>query len=223
MSSMGRNIKHWILYQIKTAGITFGLIIALCAFVALVSGDAVLDSFFTILPVYLTMMATFSIIVNGFTGVSVIFPITVSFGAKRKESIYAMTLSVHLTAIVEYGVSLAALLYVKPQYLDLVKGLWPAIIAVICMVLAFGNLVAMLSNKYGRMAGMICYIVIVLIAAVSIGFLIGMVADKIQTTVISVLPLAISTVAAIVMIGFDALSTYLLYKSVKVKDLTFVS
>ncbi len=223
MNSMARNLKHWMLYQLKTAGVTFLMIIGLTALFAFSNGGKFIDNFLKILPMYLGLMATFSIIVNGFTGISVIFPVTVSFGATRKHSIYAMVLAVHVIAIVEYGIAGAALLYTKPEFLELAKFLWPGFIALIAFVLALGNFIALLSNKFGRMAGMICYVVIVLLATIGVVVGISVVASKVDVSTAMVFPLAISTVAAIIMVVLDVISTYFLYRSIRVKDLTFVS
>lgn len=223
MNSMARNLKHWMLYQAKTAGITFLMIIGLTALFAFSSGGSYVDNFLKILPMYLGLMATFSIIVNSFTGISVIFPVTVSFGATRKHSIYAMVISVHLVAIVEYGITAAALLYTKPELIEMAKLLWPGFIAVIAFVLSLGNFIALLSNRFGRVAGMICYVAIVFLSVVGIVFGISLLASKVEFSTAMMFPLAISTVVAIIMIVIDVVSTYLLYRSIKVKDLTFVS
>lgn len=224
MNSMTRNIKHWFVYQVKTAGITFGMIILMVAFMAFAEGGNFSAQFLKYLPMYLGMMATFSIIVNGFTGISVIFPITISFGATRKESIIAMALSVHMVAVVEYGCCVLAAVALKKELLQVLAVLWPGVIAVVAFVLFLGNLVSMLSNKFGRVAGMICYMVIVVLAVIAI--VIGMVMmnrSSVNLAIAGVIPMAIATVAALIAIGLDVLSIRWMYQSVKTKDLTFTS
>lgn len=225
MSSMGRNLKHWLFYQAKTAGLTFVMIIGMVSVFAFASGGNFIEKYLEILPLYLGLMATFSIIVNGFTGISVIFPVTVSFGAKRRDSVVAMALSVHVVAVIEYGITFLALYFAKPEIGILLKELWPIFIAVICFVLALGNLVALLSNRFGRVAGMICYAIIILVAVVGIimgmNLLLG--TETFNFNAASVVALGIATIASLVFLALDVLSTYWLYKSVKEKDLTFAS
>lgn len=221
MTGLSRNIKYWMTYIVKSSASVLAMIIGIVAVSAFFDGSDFMITFTEQLPMYLLMMCMMIVVVFGFTNITVIYPVTISFGSRRSTSIVGMALSTHICTVVLAGLALASALYTRPNMKQTVALLWPALIGLFCLLMFLGNMVAVLSNRFGRVAGMIFYIIFIL--AVTIGtimFLDAELLDKLITMAM-ISPFAIATVFCVVGILLDILGVWLLYRSVAKKDFSF--
>jgi len=221
MSGFGRSFKFWGWYYAKTDALTALMIVAMVVFMAFVDGGNFMETFATLLPLYLGMMVVMEVIVFGFTSITVLFPFAVGFGAKRDTCMYAKTIFEHIVFMVNAAFAIAAFVWSKPEYKDYLVLAIPLLFAVMGLLLSAGNLVALFSGKFGRTAGMIVYIVfVVLCVAGSIAFISSDMIEPLLNTLLYS-SFSVSVVLATVCILIDLLSAYLLYISVRNKDLIF--
>lgn len=221
MDGFGRNFKFWGWYYCKTDAITALMIVGMVVVMAFLDGGNFLETFATLLPLYLGMMLVMEVIVFGFTSITVLFPFAVGFGAKRDTCIWAKTLFEHIVFIVNAAIAIAAFLWTNPEYANMLALAIPLLFALMGVLLSAGNLVALFSNKFGRTAGMIIYIVFVAVMVfVAVLFIAdGMLEPLIKTFLYS--SFSLSIVLAVVCLAIDIFTAYLLLLSVKNKDLTF--
>lgn len=222
MTGLERDIKYWLFYICKVSLTTFAMIIGIVAVMSFADGSGFVETFFSTLPLYLILMCTLMVIVNGFTNITVVFPITVSFGSRRKTSVYGMAIANHIINLVCWIIALISLYYAYPEYRMLMPGLWPVFIAIFCFMMFLGNLVAVFSNRFGRTAGMVVYIAFVILLTMAVVMFVGN--QAILETVMTAAMInffGLGIVIALVCVALDALSVWLLYRGVAKKDLSF--
>ena len=221
MESLMRNLKYWAWYYVKTDALTTLMIVGIVVLYAFADGGDFLETFLTMLPLYLGMMLVMEVIVFGFTSITVLFPMAVGLGAKRSSCIAAKAMFEHVVFIINAAMVLIGLAYSQPAIRDYIIVAIPLMIALMGLLMTAGNLVSLFSNKFGRTAGMIIYIVFV--AVISVGGMLFVMSDAAVTLAMTMMYtlFAFSVVVAVVCLGLDALSAYWLYLSVKNKDLNF--
>lgn len=222
MTGLERNIKYWLFYICKVTLTSFAMIIGIVAFMSFSDGSGFVATFTKMLPLYLILMSVLMVIVNGFTNITVVFPVTVSFGARRKSSVYGMAIANHIISIVLWTVALGSFYYAYTEYRMVIAALWPMLIGIFCLMMFLGNLVAVFSNRFGRTAGMIFYIVFVILVTVLVVTFIneaGALGALLTVAMVNIFGLGI--IIAVVCILLDVLGVWLLYRGVAKKDLSF--
>jgi len=222
MSIYTRALKFWLGFFLQCTGIIFGMIVLIVALTSLFDGGDFLTVFLRDLPVYLLMACVMMIMVYGFTAISIYFPMSVTFGSRRSPSIIMMCISEHIISIVAMAVSFGALLYTKPELRDIAKACWPFVVAVLAAIMVAGNLVSLLSNRFGRVVGIIIYIVMVFSISVCLGLVLSGTAVDLLEKVASFNVFGLGVLATVIVIILDILSVYGLLLSVRKKDLELV-
>ena len=223
MTGLERNLKYWFFYIAKTMGLTYLMIIGICAFMSFVDGGNFMEVFAKNVVMYLIMASGMSIIAFGFTNITTIFPVTVSFSSRRSSSLIAMNVAQHVFCLLSFAFAFACAVYVYPDIRPYVGACIPAIIGATCLLFFMGNIVAFLSDRFGRTLGMVLYIVFVL--AVSVGCVFGIaVLTRGEGALFAALVTNINALGVIVCavgILLDALGIWLLAAGTKNKDIKF--
>lgn len=222
MTGLERSIKYWLFYTCKVSLTTIGMIIGIVAVISFFDGSGFVATFTKTLPLYLVLMCTLMVIVNGFTNITVIFPVTVSFGARRRTSVQGMAIANHLINLCCWLIAFASFYYAYPDYRSIIPALWPLLIAVFCFLMFLGNMVAVFSNKFGRTAGMIFYCVFVIACTGTASYFIGS-RENLGTILNAVFfnLFGLGIIVAVVCAFLDVLSVWFLYRGVANKDLSF--
>lgn len=219
---MERNLKYWFLYIGKTSLQVFGMIVGIVAVCAFFDGGNFFDRFISQLPMYLGMMCMMVVVVvYGFTNITTIFPMTVSLGARRSSSIIAMMIVNHVIFTILLAIAVASLIYSTPGLGEFVGVAWPLFIGVAALLMFLGNLVGVFSNRFGRTAGMIFYIVFVILMSVGAGLATAFLGktDFVKAAITSATGLFF--LIAVVGVLLDIFSVWLTIKSVAKKDISF--
>lgn len=221
MESLVRNFKFWTWYYAKTDALTTVMIIVMVAITSFADGDNFFEAFFTMLPLYLILMIVMEVIVFGFTSITVLFPFAVGMGAKRSSCIVAKVLLEHIVFIINVAVAVTVLAITKPEMKQYILIAIPLAIAAMGILMLTGNLVALLSNKFGRTAGMIFYIIFVILCV--FGIMLAITSDFAVNLALTLMynTFSFGVLIAVLALLLDAGSAYLLYISVKTKDLNF--
>ncbi len=218
---MERNLKYWAYYICKTSAQVVAMIIGMVAIISFFDGAGFFDAFITNLPLYLLLMCLMVVVVYGYTNITTVFPITVAFSSRRKTSIYGMMLVNHIIFAVLMTLSVLSLMYSQEAVRELMPALWPLFIGGSALLMFFGNMVGVFSNKFGRVAGMIVYIIFVVILSVGFGLVIGFMGRSGMLEVLMAFQGGLLIIISIAGVLLDLLSIWLTAKCVEKKDITF--
>lgn len=221
MGIYGRNMKYWMVMIGKTFLVIFGMILAIIAINALASGGSLIEEFIQTAPRYLVMMAALMTIALAYSNICVVFPLTVTFGTRRTPSVVSMLISEHIFVFIAFMIAGISFFYSFREFDNLLPALLPIVIAVVCLMMFLSNLVALLSSALGRVAGMICYFVsIIVVTALSVILIVSEI-DKVIAALEtgSVILYVVAAIALAVLL--DVGTAALLVLHVKKKDLSF--
>lgn len=218
---MERNLKYWAYYICKTSAQVVAMIIGIVAVTSLFDGAGFVNAFITNLPTYLLMMCLMIVVVYGYTNITTVFPVTVAFSTRRKSSIYGMMLVNHIIFAVLMTISVLSLMYSQPAIKELMPVLWPGVVGASALLMFFGNMVGVLSNKFGRTAGMIFYVIFVVMISIGFGVVMGLMGRSGIMDVLMVNQGGLLILISIVGVLLDIFSIWLTAKCVENKDITF--
>ena len=148
MTGLERNIKYWFSYVGKSIGQIYLMIIGIVAVMSFFDGRDFLTTFSKNLVMYLVMASAMSIMVFGFTNITVIFPTTVSFSSKRSTSLIGMNVAQHVMCLLSFAVAFLFGLYTEPNLRPMAGPLIPIIIGGVCFLFFIGNIMAVLSDRF---------------------------------------------------------------------------
>lgn len=223
MTGLERNIKYWFFYIGKTMGLTYLMIIGICAFMSFFDGGNFLETFSRNIVIYLLMASGMSIMAFGFMNITTIFPITVSFSSRRSSSLIGMNVAQHVFCLLSFAFAFACFLYISPDSRPYAGAAAPLVVGVVCVLFFMGNIVAFLSDRFGRGLGMVLYFVFVMVVCVGAIF-VGMAATKKGSTLIPALLTNVGALSVIICaagIILDAIGIWLLAVGIKNKDIKF--
>lgn len=223
MSGFERSLKHWFWYQAKTSAVTVLMIIGICAVTAFFDGNF-MESFFKMLPGYMAMMAAMTTIVYGFSNITVNFPLSVSFSARRKNSLIAMNIAQQVIALILFAIAALSYLYGNPDLKEAAMVVWPGALGAAFLLLFFGNIVGIFSNKFGRTFGMIAYVIFVFLMVIVAMCVINIAGRDDSTIFINSVLMNVSgwcVIAGLVGFALDILSVWIMYLTIKKKDISF--
>ena len=223
MTGLERNLKYWFTYIGKTMGLTYLMIIGICAVMSFFDGGNFLDTFSKYIVTYLIMASGMSIIAFGFTNITTIFPLTVSFGSRRSTSLIGMNVAQHVMCMLSFAFALLCGLYRSPEARAYVGILIPVVIGGVCLLFFMGNIVAFLSDRFGRTIGMILYVVFIMAVSVGAAIFVGGLSKGEGSIFRAIIDNAtyLGFVICVVGILLDCLGIWLLAAGIKKKDLKF--
>ena len=223
MTGLERNIKYWIFYIGKTMGLTYLMIIGICAFMSFFDGGNFMEVFSKNIVTYLIMASGMSIIAFGFMNVTTIFPITISFSSRRSSSLIGMNVAQHVFCLLSFAFAFACFLYISPEIRPYAGAAAPAVFGGVCVLFFMGNIVALLSDRFGRALGMVLYMIFVLAVCVGSIFLVTALTRKESTLLPALLTNvgALSVIICAAGIILDAIGIWLLAVGIKNKDIKF--
>ena len=220
MTGLERNIKYWFYYVGKSMGLIYLMILGIVAVTSLLDGDNFMDRFSSNIAIYLTMASAMSVIVFGFTNITIMFPLTVSMSSRRSSSLIGMSVAQQIICLLSFVVSFLCALYKWPVLKEMLGVVIPAGLGVVGVVFFLGNIVAVLSERFGRTLGMILYIVFVML--VTFGCVMGM--NLLGTDTFKVAAANAGAVAIIICaagILLDVLGIWLLSEGINKKDIKY--
>ena len=222
-SIYSRNMKFWLLYFVKTTAMVFALITGMVAFMTIMSGEPFLQEFSKNIATYFIMASVLTVMVYGFTCLTVFVPLGVSFGTRRKPSIICMSIAEHIVLLFAFAVSIVLLAIANKDLGPLLLAFLPFVVAFILFIMFLGNLISVFSNRFGRTAGMIVYIFAVFVCSAGLGVLIGARGDVLEILLglVTFNPVMLGTTVAVVFLGLDVLSVFFMIKGLNKKELSF--
>lgn len=116
-----------------------------------------------IVPLYLIIMVVLMNFITAMNCVSVIMPMTVSFGSTRKSSFWGMVISEHLFNIAFLAVVYVCCYFISGDWFN--SFLMPFVLSVVgylVIMISLGNLVGVISLKYGKTKGAVIYVIFIL-------------------------------------------------------------
>ncbi|MBO4615714.1 MAG: hypothetical protein J5717_00025 [Lachnospiraceae bacterium] len=223
MTGLERNIKYWFFYIGKTMGLTYLMIIGICAFMSFFDGGNFMEVFSKNIVTYLIMASGMSIMAFGFMNITTIFPITVSFSSRRSSSLIGMNVAQHVFCLLSFALAFACYLYISPDVRPYAGAASPLVVGIVCILFFMGNIVAYLSDRFGRTLGMILYMVFVLAVCIG-GIIVGVAVVRKGSSLIPALLTSIGALSVIICaagIILDAIGIWLLAAGIKNKDIKF--
>lgn len=220
MTGLERNIKYWFSYVGKSLGLIYLMIIGIVAVTSLLDGDNFMDRFSSNIAIYLTMASAMSVIVFGFTNITVMFPVTVSMSSRRSSSLIGMNVAQQVLCLLSFVVSFLCALYKWPVLGEMLSLVIPVGIGVVGVLFFLGNIVAFLSERFGRTLGMILYIVFVM----AITFTVVMCAGLIGSDTFMVAATNLNAIAILICAGgilLDVVGIWILAAGVNKKEIQF--
>ena len=217
MKGLGRNLRYWFVYCAKTIGLVWLMMVGIVAVTSFFDGDFQLETFCTNLAIYFGMSCILINFVYAFTNVTTIFPITISNGTRRGVSLLAMILVQHIMLAIGLVFSAGALLFTDSNLMGLLIELWPMSLAGFFIMMGLSSLIALLCGKFGRVLGIIIYILAVVACVVL--FTLGFIVDYFDAFKLLTMPAMISILAGSVV--FDVIIGLLLYASTRKSEIKF--
>ena len=163
MTGFDRNLKYWFYYVGKSMFYIYAMIIGIVAVMSLLDGSNFVDTFTENIVLYLTMASAMSVIVFGFTNITVMFPVTVSMSSRRRTSLVAMNVAQQVIGLLSFTISFICALIKWPMLKEMLSLVIPAFLGLIGVLFFLGNVVAFLSERFGRTVGMVLYIIFIFV------------------------------------------------------------
>ena len=219
MKGLGRNLKYWFIYFIKTFCLVSAMMVGITVVTTSMDGDFSIVRILNQAAGYVAFVSVLLVMVYAFNNVIVNFPLTVSFGSTRLPSLLGMEIAQHIITLI--GLIIAIGFY-SISNIELVKNyitLWPLILAAVFVMHALGSLISIFSLRFGRTLGMILYIAFIL--ACTVTFTLIMINTNSPAEVLAAMlsvPWALIALAGLVL---DAIFFLALYGVLKKKNIDF--
>jgi len=220
MTSLERNLKYWFYYVGKSMGLIYLMIFGIVLVTSLLDGDNFMDRFSSNIAMYLTMASAMTVIVFGFTNITVMFPVTVSMSSRRSSSLIAMSIAQQVICLLSFVISFLCALYKFPFLKDYLVLVIPAGLGAVGVLFFLGNIVAFLSDRFGRTLGMILYIVFVMAITFGVVMGVGLISSEMfETAMVNPGPIAIIICAVGILL--DVVGILLLSLGLNKKEIKF--
>lgn len=163
MKGIGKSLRFYCGFLMQSFVRTLIFVAVFSVVMISMEGEDYKEATFNIVPLYLSMMVVLMNFITAMNSVTVIMPLTVSLGSTRKNSFWGMLVSEHL-----FNIALLAVVYICCYFMS---GDWfnnflmPFVLSVVgCLVImvSLGNLVGVISLKYGKTKSLVLYLVFVL-------------------------------------------------------------
>lgn len=171
MKEFVKNMKYWG-YTLET--ISLGMILValiVVAFMTVIEGGDFFHTFFEQVPYFLMMMMGIGSFVNVINGINIYLPLTVSLGSTRKDSFIGMQLTQHLIMVQNLILFCLLISIGSKDLFRLISLFMPTVIGICLFLIAMGNVIGAFYMRFGRIVGMILYVVIMI---VMVGFFVVM-------------------------------------------------
>jgi len=224
MTGLERNLKYWFSYVGKSIGQIYLMIVGIVAVMSFLDGSDFLMTFSKNLVMYLVMASAMSIMVFGFSNITIIFPTTVSFSSKRSTSLIGMTVAQHVMCILSFAVAFVFGLYIEPNFRPMAGPAIPVVLGGICFLFFIGNIMAVLSDRFGRTLGMVLYMLfvfaLVFVIVFGYNYLAGGKGEALVQALFTNLGAASVIICALGVL-LDVIGVWILAAGIKNKDLKF--
>ena len=222
MRGLGRNIKYWFTYSVKSFLMVTAMMVGIVAVTSFMDGDKLdLAGALVRTAGYVAFSTFILVMVNAFNNLSVCYPMTVSLGSTRMPSLLGMTVAQHFVTLIGFGIAIVFILVAAPESAGMILGSWPLLLTLVFVIHAFGGLISVLSAKFGKLLGMILYIAaIIAVTVCGVYFITGFI---LEGTMSFSLPfsLSIGTYLLAMLASFilDALLFLLLFAILRNKNI----
>ncbi len=222
MKGLGRNIKYWFMYSVKSFLLVSVMMVAIVTVTSFMDADK-LDLSGTLVRTagYIAFSTFILVMVNAFNNISVCYPMTVSLGSTRMPSLLGMTIAQHLVTLIGFVIAGTLIVAAAPGTVKDFLSCWPILLALILIIHALGGLISALSAKFGKLIGMILYLA-ALIAVIVTGvyFLTEFILTKSSSiTVLFDINSGFYALIILASLVLDALFFLLLYATVRNKNI----
>ena len=169
MKGIGKNLWFYCETIFQYAIRTIALVVVMSIVMVFMQGGDYKEAASEIVPLYLMVFVVILNFTSAMSLVTVTMPLTVSLGSTRKNSFWGLIASEHLL-----NVGLFLLVYICYYFLfnDLFNSLWVpfalSVIGFFMIMVSMGNLVGVISLKYGKTKGAILYVILMLVVMFSI-------------------------------------------------------
>ncbi len=222
MKGLGRNINYWFNYSLKAFLMVTAMMVGIVTVTAFMDADPLsISSILGRSAGYIAFSTFILIMVNAFNNIAVVYPMTISLGSTRMPSLLGMTIGQHLVSLIGFAVAIIFFIIARPDMSSMFITFWPLVLALLFASHAFGGFVAVLSAKFGKILGMILYLVsIVGITILGVYFLSGFILDGSASAdfALNINP-GLMIVILFAPLVLDALFFLLLYAIVRNKNL----
>ncbi len=175
MSDLGKNVRFYCETMLMNALKTVVMVAVMAVFLVMLEGGDK-ESVSKIVPTYLLMFLVMTNFISAMNAIRAYLPMTISLGSTRRSSFWGLLISEHVL-----NVLLAVFIYVCHYFIsyEMFEKLWmPFVLSVIgflFIMIGLGNLVGVITLKYGNTKGMIAYVILILliIGAVAVFILAG--------------------------------------------------
>ena len=219
MKGLGRNLKYWFTYFVKTFCLVAAMMIGITIVTTTMDGEFSIAKILNHSAGYVAFTAVLLVMVYAFTNVTVNYPLSVSFGSTRLPSLLGMEIAQHIITFIGLVIGIA---FYSVNNFEVVKeylGLWPLILAAVFVMHALGALISILSAKFGKTLGMILYIAFVVTCTVAFTmFMFNSSSNAGALATIASIPWALIALAGLVL---DVLFFLALYAVLRNRNIDF--
>ena len=164
MKGIGKNIRFYCETLFQNFIKTIVLVVVMTFVMVFMEGGDYKEAASQIVPLYLMVFVVILNFTSAMSLVTVTMPLTVSLGSTRKGGFWGLIISELLL-----NVGLLLLVYICYYFLfnDLFNSLWApfalSVVGFFLIMVSMGNLVGVISLKYGKTKGAILYVIGILV------------------------------------------------------------
>ncbi len=170
MKGLGRNIKFWVWMLEKTVLIMLASMLAVGVMFTVMEGGNNMEELSKTISSYLLMLPFLTVFMNALSGATGYFPVSVSFGAVRRQSCIAMLIAQHLM-VLELIVLLCICNSVFPDttQAQFLKRYAIGFVGILLLLMGMGTMVSAICIRCGRILGVVVYIGVVIVMVMLAG------------------------------------------------------
>lgn len=159
MKGMGRSLCYWG-YTIEKSFLTMTVsLLAILLLLSLMEGKPAYE----LMPSYIVMMGLVFVLIQFMNNANYHVPLTLSYGSTRMESVTGMELAVHVMAAQCILLLVIVEQFIPDTFLLSMKGWYWVYTAFFLVCCCGGNLICAASLRFGNKAGILVYVVLLLV------------------------------------------------------------
>lgn len=164
MKGLGRSLHYYLEAIFLNAAKTLLMVAVISFFMIILEGDNYKEAASKIVPTYLVMFVIILNFINGINTVGIAVPMTVSLGSTRQNSFWGMMVSEHALNVVLFFVIYICCYFLSGEILTNILAPFGLTVAgCFLIMIAMGNLIGIVTFRYGRVKGMITYVISMLL------------------------------------------------------------
>lgn len=164
MKGLGRSLHYYLEAIFLNAAKMLLMVAVISFFMIILEGDNYKEAASKIVPAYLVMFVIILNFVNGINTVSISIPMTVSLGSTRRNSFWGLMVSEHaLNAVLFFVIYICFYFLSGEIFTNILVPCGLTVAGCFLIMIAMGNLIGIVTFKYGRVKGMITYLISMLL------------------------------------------------------------